>query len=230
MGLSCGNPTAIAGIKTGEVVLDLGCGGGMDVFLAAQKVGPSGRVIGVDMTEKMVELARQNAIKRGTTNVEFYLAEIENMTPVKDHTVDCVISNCVINLVPNKAKAMDEIYRVLKPGGRVALSDIALRKPLPEEIKNDIIAYTGCIGGAVLIEQYKSYLENAGFKHNAVVPDTCDLNAYRELGTGSGGGCCGGQKSCDATSPSFKQDMVTLTDSCDLNEFAASVKVYAVKP
>jgi len=200
--------------------------------LAAQKVGPTGRVIGLDMTEKMINLARQNAFKRGVVNVEFVLAEIEKMTPLSDNSVDCVISNCVINLVPNKSKGMAEIYRVLKAGGRVALSDIALRKPLPEELKDDITAFTGCIGGAVLIDQYRKLLENAGFKDIAIIIDQSDLNAYKELGIGSGGGCCGGSSGCDSSGnskTSLKQDLASLANSCNLNEFAASVKVYALK-
>jgi len=201
-------------------------------FLAAQKVGPSGRVIGLDMTEKMINLARQNALNRGVVNVEFVLAEIEKMTPVSDNSVDCVISNCVINLVPNKSKGMAEIYRVLKPGGRVALSDIALRKPLPEALKNDITAFTGCIGGAVLIDQYRKLLGNAGFKDIAIIIDQSDLNVYKELGIGSGGGCCGGSNGCDSSGTSkasLTQDLASLANSCNLNEFAASVKVYALK-
>jgi arsenite methyltransferase len=144
MGLSCGNPTAFATLRAGEVVLDLGCGGGLDVFLAADKVGPTGKAIGIDMTDEMLELSRRNAA--GRTNVEFHKATIDNM-PLADSSVDCVISNCVINLAPEKPAVFREIARVLKPGGRLAVSDIALKKPLPPEIGNDLMAYVGCVAG-----------------------------------------------------------------------------------
>src|SRR5271165_3260694 len=155
MGLSCGNPTATANLRPGEVVVDLGCGGGLDVFLAASKVGPSGKAIGIDMTDEMLELARRNAAKgnngKGFTNVEFHKATIDRL-PLPDASVDCVISNCVINLAPDKPAVFREIARVLKPNGRLAVSDIALRRPFPAEIGNDLMAYVGCIAGAILIE------------------------------------------------------------------------------
>ena len=150
MGLSCGNPLALAGIREGEVVLDLGCGGGMDVFLAARKVGASGRVIGVDMTAEMLQRARVGQEKLGLTNVEFHQSTIDRL-PLPDNSVDCVISNCVINLVPDKLAVFHEILRVLKPGGRVALSDIALKQELPATVKRSVEAYVGCISGAILI-------------------------------------------------------------------------------
>ncbi|HET9532507.1 MAG TPA: arsenite methyltransferase, partial [Blastocatellia bacterium] len=158
MGLSCGNPTATANLRPGETVVDLGCGGGLDVFLAAAKVGPEGRAIGIDMTPEMVELARRNA-ERGPdgkpfTNVEFHLATIDRL-PLEDNSVDCVISNCVINLVPDKQAVFREIARVLKPGGRLAVSDIALKQPLPPEIGNDLLAYVGCVAGAIPVEDYR---------------------------------------------------------------------------
>src|SRR5689334_1627927 len=152
MGLSCGNPTATANLRPGEVVVDLGSGGGLDVFLAAQKVGPTGRAIGIDMTEEMIALAKRNAAKSGATNVEFHLATIDKL-PLPDASVDVVISNCVINLAPDKSAVFREIVRVLKPGGRLAVSDIALKKPLPPEIAKDVMAYVGCISGALLINQ-----------------------------------------------------------------------------
>ncbi|MCA9111435.1 MAG: arsenite methyltransferase, partial [Planctomycetaceae bacterium] len=166
MGLSCGNPTAMASLKPGEVVVDLGCGGGLDVFLAAQKVGPTGKAIGIDMTQEMLDLARSNAA-RGSNgspveNVEFHLASIDDM-PLPDQSVDCVISNCVINLAPDKRAVFREIARILKPGGRLAVSDIALKQPLPAELAGDIAAYVGCIGGAIEIEQYRNWLVEAGF-------------------------------------------------------------------
>ena len=155
MGLSCGNPTAFATLRLGETVVDLGCGGGLDVFLAADKVGPRGKAIGIDMTDEMLELSRRNAA--GRTNVEFHKGTIDDM-PLLDASVDCVISNCVINLAPDKAAVFREIGRILKPGGRLAVSDIALKQPLPPEIGNDLMAYVGCVAGAILIDDYRKWL------------------------------------------------------------------------
>lgn len=163
LALSCGNPTAIAGLKEGEVVLDLGSGAGFDCFLAAAKVGPAGKVIGVDMTPEMIEKARDIASKDHYANVEFRLGEIENL-PLADNSVDVVISNCVINLSVNKARVFQEIYRVLKPHGRVAISDIALLKELPEKTRASIEAYVGCVAGALLIDKYKEVVEACGLK------------------------------------------------------------------
>lgn len=163
LALSCGNPTALASLKEGEVVLDLGSGAGFDCFLAAAKVGLKGKVIGVDMTPEMIEKARNNAKKNGVKNVEFRLGEIENL-PVSDNSVDVVISNCVINLSADKARVFQEIHRVLKPGGRIAISDIALLRELPREIRESIEAYVGCVGGAVLIDEYKKLVEAALLK------------------------------------------------------------------
>lgn len=160
LGLSCGNPTALASLKEGEVVLDLGSGAGFDCFLAAAKVGPKGKVIGVDMTPEMIEKARSNAKKSGIENVEFRLGEIENL-PMGDTSVDVVISNCVINLSADKSRVFQEIYRVLKPGGRIAISDIALLKELPRKIRESMEAYVGCVGGAVLVDNYKKLVKAA---------------------------------------------------------------------
>src|SRR4051794_16342062 len=164
MGLSCGNPTAFATLRPGETVVDLGSGGGLDVLLAAKKVGPAGKAIGIDMTHEMVELARRNAIKSVEPNVEFHLATIDKL-PLPDDSVDCVISNCVINLAPDKPAVFREIVRVLKPGGRLAVSDIALKRELPPELGDDLLAYVGCIAGAVMIEDYRRMLLEAGFAH-----------------------------------------------------------------
>jgi len=164
LALSCGNPTALAGLKKGEIVLDLGAGAGFDCFLAASKVGPKGKVIGVDMTPEMIEKARDNAKKTGVINVEFRLGEIENL-PLADSSVDVAISNCVINLSADKQRVFQEIYRVLKPGGRLAVSDMALLKKLPDKIEKDMEAYTGCIAGAVLVDEYKTIVKKAGFKN-----------------------------------------------------------------
>lgn len=163
LALSCGNPTALASLKEDEVVLDLGSGAGFDCFLAANKVGPSGKVIGVDITPDMIEKARNNARQHGTENVEFRLGEIENL-PVADHCVDVVISNCVINLSADKSSVFQEIYRVLKPGGRIAISDIALLKKLPQSVEENIAAYVGCVGGALLVEEYKKIVQSSGLK------------------------------------------------------------------
>ena len=164
LGLSCGNPTALAGLKKGETVLDLGAGAGFDCFLAASKVGYKGKVIGVDMTPEMIEKARGNAKRNVVKNVEFRLGEIENL-PLADNSVDVVISNCVINLSADKTRVFQEIYRVLKPGGRISISDIALLKELPEKIRDSILAYVGCIAGAVSVDEYKKIVEEAGFKN-----------------------------------------------------------------
>ncbi|MCX7591959.1 MAG: arsenite methyltransferase, partial [Kiritimatiellae bacterium] len=165
MGLSCGNPGAIARLKPGETVLDLGCGGGFDVFLAAEKVGATGHVIGVDMTPEMVAKARKNAEafrqRTGLDNVEFRLGEIEHL-PVADNSVDVVISNCVINLSPDKPQVWKEIQRVLKPGGRVAISDLALLKPLPARVKKSVEALVGCVAGAILVEETRRLARVAG--------------------------------------------------------------------
>jgi len=169
LGLGCGNPTALASLIKGEVVLDLGSGAGFDCFLAAKKVGKTGRVIGVDMTPEMLDKARENAEKGGYTNVEFRLGEIENL-PVADNTVDIVISNCVINLSPDKKRVFTEAFRVLKPGGRLMVSDIVLLQELPQFIKNSIAGYVGCISGAILKEKYLQAVKQAGF-HDAIVVD-----------------------------------------------------------
>ncbi len=160
--LGCGNPTAIAEISEGEVVLDLGSGGGLDCFLAAQKVGKQGSVIGLDMTPEMIKLARENAQKMGASNVEFRLGEMERM-PVEDKSIDVIISNCVINLSPDKDAVFREAYRVLKPGGRLCVSDIVLTGELPEEVKENLEQWAGCVGGALDEKVYLSKLRKAGF-------------------------------------------------------------------
>jgi len=162
LGLGCGNPLAIASLKAGDVVLDLGSGAGFDAFLAAKKVGSRGKVFGVDMTEEMLEKARGNAKKGGFTNVEFKKGDIENL-PLDDSSVDVVISNCVINLAPDKAKVFKETYRVLKTGGRLMVSDVVLVKPLPDNLKNDKDLLIGCVSGAILKEDYLNLLKQTGF-------------------------------------------------------------------
>lgn len=165
MGLSCGNPTALAALREGEVVVDLGAGGGFDVFIAGRRVGATGRAIGVDMTPEMLGKARRNAAtyreRTGLDNVEFRLGEIENL-PLADASVDVVISNCVINLSPDKPRVYREIARVLRPGGRIAVSDIVLKRPLPEAIRNDAEALVGCVAGALLIDDLRAIIEACG--------------------------------------------------------------------
>jgi arsenite methyltransferase len=252
MGLSCGNPTATAHLKEGETVVDLGSGGGLDVFLAAQKVGASGKAIGIDMTPEMIELARRNAEKgnngEGYGNVEFHLATIDNL-PLADNSVDCIISNCVINLAPDKNAVFREIARVLKPGGRLAVSDIALKRELPAELGNDLMAYVGCIAGAISIEDYKNGLLEAGFSGVEGVDTNSDLNAYAKVENQSG--CCspamnqieGGSKSlptldsgCCAPAPApsgadkeLHTDLAELLRRYNVNDYAASVRVFAIK-
>ena len=171
LGLGCGNPIALASLKKGETVLDLGSGAGFDCFLAANKVGVKGKVIGVDMTPEMLEKARENARKGNYNNVEFRLGEIENL-PLGDNTADIIISNCVINLAPDKNKVFKEAYRALKPGGRLMVSDIVLEKELPEAVRESVQAYIGCIAGASLENEYLGAIENAGFTNVRVADET----------------------------------------------------------
>lgn len=252
MGLSCGNPTATANLREGEVVVDLGSGGGLDVFLAAQKVGATGRSIGIDMTPEMIELARRNAAKRieqgAPDNVEFHLSTIDKL-PLEDGTVDCVISNCVINLAPDKPAVFRGIARVLKPGGRLAISDIALKKPLPAELGNDLMAYVGCIAGAISIEEYRRMLQEAGFAHVEIVDSGSDLNAYAKVENQSGccspaaveqpasearslplmtsSGCCAPEPTSAGESEMHEQ-LADLLRRYNVNDYAASVRVFAI--
>jgi len=252
MGLSCGNPTATAHLRPGEVVVDLGSGGGLDVFLAAKMVGPQGRAIGIDMTPAMLERARANAKAGGYTNVEFYESTIDRI-PLADASVDCIISNCVLNLAPDKPAVFREMARVLKPGGRVAISDIALKHDLPEAIAKSVAAYVGCIAGAIRIEEYRDGLRAAGFEHVEIVDSGADLNAYTKVENQAGccspkmgdvldTECCGGFTkkipesssgccSSTATEPAtLHEELKSLLTEYDVNAAAASVKVYAIKP
>ena len=171
LGLGCGNPVALASLEEGETVLDLGAGAGFDCFLAANKVGKKGRVIGVDMTSEMLEKARENARKGDYENVEFRLGEIENI-PAADDSVDVIISNCVINLSPDKKRVFNEAFRVLKPGGRLMVSDIVLLKELPDSIKNSVAAYIGCLSGAMMKGDYLAVIREAGFQEVKVIDET----------------------------------------------------------
>jgi SAM-dependent methyltransferase len=242
MGLSCGTPTATAHIRPGEVIVDLGSGGGLDVFLVSKMVGPSGRAIGIDMTPAMIERSQTNAQSGGYTNVEFYQSTIDQI-PLPDSSVDCVISNCVLNLAPDKPAVFREIARILKPGGRVAVSDIALKHELPEAVAQSMAAYVGCIAGAIKIDDYRNGLLTAGFEHVEIVDSGADLNAYAKVENQSG--CC--SPAMDASNPlqvieepccipaspataSLHEDLTTLLSQYDINVAAASVKVYAIKP
>ncbi len=209
MGLGCGNPRAIASLKPGEVVIDLGAGGGFDCFLAAHEVGESGRVIGIDMTPDMLSKARANAARGRYTNVEFRLGEIEHL-PVADGTADVIISNCVINLSPDKAQVFREAFRVLKPGGRLAISDVVATTELPEEMRNDPALIAGCMGNASLIEELEEMIRAAGFTDVRIEPKDESKEFIRDWAPGKpvtdyvvsatiearkpgcrpGGGCC----------------------------------------
>jgi hypothetical protein len=248
------------------------------VLLAAPKVGSTGKAIGIDMTPAMIERARASAIKMGATNTEFHLAAIDNL-PLADRSVDCIVSNCVINLAPDKSAVVREMFRVLKPGGRVAVSDIALKRPLPDELAKSVAAYVGCVAGAIPISDYERILLNAGFASVQVVDTRKDLNAYSKVENQSGccspameesSACCAEaasqSSSCCTPAPSGSsaccaesERSVSVTDeewiassqSCcgvtadekdvhsglaeliakyDVNDYAASVQIYAVKP
>src|ERR1700689_1680675 len=209
MGLSCGNPTATAHIRSGEVVVDLGSGGGLDVFLASKMVGPEGRAIGIDMTPAMIERARASAAAGGYANVEFHLSTIDKI-PLPDASVDCVISNCVLNLAPDKPAVFLEIARVLKPGGRVAVSDIALKHELPEAVARSMAAYVGCIAGAIRIDEYRAGLLAAGFEHVEIVDSGADLNAYTKVENQAG--CC--SPAMDESKPDAAGPFQAIAGSC----------------
>ena len=184
LGLGCGNPTAVASLKEGEIVIDLGSGGGFDCFLASKKVGKTGRIIGVDMTEDMIELARKNALKGDYANVEFRLGEIEQL-PVEDNFADVIISNCVVNLSSNKENVFKDAARVLKSGGRIAISDVVATSEMPEKLRNDLVCYTGCISGAVEVKKLKSIIESAGFKEVEIRVNECSREYIANWAPGS---------------------------------------------
>ncbi|KAM7214081.1 S-adenosyl-L-methionine-dependent methyltransferase [Rhypophila decipiens] len=245
LGLSCGNPLAITSLREGETVVDLGSGAGFDVFLASTKVGPTGKAIGIDMNDDM--LSRANKIKeskgQSAENVSFVKGVITEI-PLEAGTADCIISNCVINLVPEADKPLvfKEMHRLLKPGGRIAVSDILAKQPLPEKLRNDIAMYVGCIAGASQVSEYEKYLGDAGFT-NVIIADTkSDLNVY--LDTNDDGtkkttdnSCCAPTTSCCAgtscsDTPAAKDSAAPSTEDLaktDLNDYVGSYKIYAVK-
>jgi arsenite methyltransferase len=203
LGLGCGNPQAIAAMQPGEVVLDLGSGAGFDCFLAAQQVGPTGRVIGVDMTQEMLTKARENTAKAGATNVEFRLGELEYL-PVADNTADVVISNCVINLVPDKAQVFREAFRALKPGGRVAISDVVNIAPLPAELKAETALLSGCIAGAASVEDIQKWLTEAGFTEVRVTPKPESREMVATWAPGRGIENCVASATVEARKPNYE--------------------------
>lgn len=215
LGLGCGNPVALASLKEGEIVLDLGSGAGFDCLLAANKVGKTGRVIGVDMTPEMVEKARENARKGNYGNVEFRLGEIENL-PVADNYVDVIISNCVINLSPDKERVFKEAFRALKPGGRLMVSDIILLKELPDSIKNSVASYIGCLSGAIIKDEYIKAIKAAGFQNVSIVAeDSFDIDLMAN----------------DPTVQTLIKDLgIPLAELKEIGNSGRSVKVHAVKP
>jgi arsenite methyltransferase len=202
------------------------------VLLAAKKLGTAGKAIGIDMTPEMIERARGNAAKANVRNVEFHLATIDKL-PLADSSVDCVISNCVINLASDKPAVFREIARVLKPGGRLAASDIALKKPLPPEIGNDLMAYVGCIAGAISFDEYRGRLLAAGFDRVEILDTCADLNAYAKV-DGQSGCCSPAMEAClpvvSCCSSDLHGRLADLLTRYDVNDYAASVRVYALKP
>lgn len=259
LGLSCGNPLALAALREGETVIDLGSGAGFDVFLAAQKVGSSGQAIGVDMNDDMLAKAESNMSKGGYENVRFVKSPITKISGIQDGSVDCIISNCVLNLVPDEEKHLvfEQMYGLLKSGGRVAISDILIKdgKVLPAHLKNNMALLVGCIAGASLVSEYESYLKEAGFNDVLIVDNNKDLNVYNGDGSGEepGKSCCGTQssalpsKSCCGTKISAAQaapcngqvdqesqehgkgSVMPDIKDVDLNMWAGSYNIYAIK-
>lgn len=214
LALGCGNPTAIAGLRGGETVLDLGSGGGFDSFLAATKVGPEGSVIGIDMTPEMIEKATENVAVAGVTNVEFRLGKIEDL-PVEDNSIDVIISNCVINLSVDKAQVFQEAHRVLKPGGRLQISDVALRMDLPEKIQAQVRKHGfpgDCMMTAITLEEYRATLEKSGFSEIRITDNTTE-SLTRSV----------------SEDPRAQSLLAGLDDSVDVSDYYASINIYALK-
>lgn len=224
LGVSCGNPLPLANLKEGEVVVDLGSGGGIDVFLAAKKVGPNGKAIGIDMLKEMIKVARTNAEKGGYTNVEFIEARITDI-PLKEESADVVISNCVLNLVPDDEKptTFKEIYRLLKSGGRVAISDLLSVRELPDAIKNNLAFYVGCVSGARSVGEYEKWLKEAGFLRILIVNTNKDLNVYKEGVLMSD--CAQKTSSKDGSDVMNKDEIKNV----NFNDYIGSYQIYALK-
>ncbi|KAL7942073.1 S-adenosyl-L-methionine-dependent methyltransferase [Trichoderma barbatum] len=239
LGLSCGNPLAIATLREGETVIDLGSGAGFDVFLASRKIGSKGRVIGVDMNEDMLKKAEGLKSSWGKTNVEFVKSQITRIA-LEDGIADCIISNCVVNLVPEEEKQLvfNEMFRLLKPGGRVAISDILAKGPLPDNIKKSMALYVGCIAGASEVRMYQKYLKEAGFNDIVIQDSGNDLNIYHNETTDS---CCKSLSTLDSYSAKNGKSCCKEADcssaeggrgnirDIDFNEWTASYKIFAVK-
>jgi SAM-dependent methyltransferase len=234
LSMGCGDPITLASLKPGQTVLDLGSGGGIDCFMAAKKVGETGHVIGVDMTAEMLEKARANKAKMGFKNVEFRLGEIEHL-PVADNTVDVIISNCVVNLSPDKPQVFREAFRVLKSGGRLALSDIVTDGPLPQEVKDNLSAWAGCVSGALDVKDYISDLEAAGFSNIELSPVYFDQETVDEYVKSMGSSDCCDKGTRLVMSDGVKVKVVELEDKVDmggkpLREAVFSAKITAYKP
>ncbi|CCX34737.1 NAD-binding protein [Pyronema domesticum] len=244
LGVSCGNPLARAGLKEGETLLDLGCGGGLDCFLASPRVGKTGRVVGVDMTASMLELAERNRKLGGYGNVEFLNANITSL-PLPSGTADIITSNCTINLVPHAQKPVvfQETFRLLRPGGRLAVSDILAKRDFPEELRNDVGLYVGCVVGASEVREYEKWLREAGYEDIFIIDTEKDLNVYKEVGildmtdgnTDEGDtrlpeetqtGCCGVTKSTEDRRQTSSDRLADV----DLNEYVGAYQIFAIKP
>jgi SAM-dependent methyltransferase len=228
LSMGCGDPITLASLKHGQTVLDLGSGGGIDCFMAAKKVGEAGHVIGVDMTAEMLEKARANQARLGFKNVEFRLGEIEHL-PVADKTVDVIISNCVVNLSPDKPQVFREAFRVLKPGGKLALSDIVTDGPLPQEVKDSLSAWAGCVAGALDVKDYVADLEAAGFTNIELTPvyfDQETVDEYvKQVDTDS---CCDGGKRL-VMSDGVEVKVVELAEGVDLGDKPIREAVFSAK-
>ncbi|EON61708.1 hypothetical protein W97_00924 [Coniosporium apollinis CBS 100218] len=234
LGLSCGNPLVMANLREGETVIDLGSGAGFDVFQAAKKVGAAGKAIGVDMNKDMLARANRNKETVGAANVAFIESPITKID-LPASTADCIISNCVINLVPENEKhvAFEEMFRLLKPGGRVAISDILAKKALPDALKKDVALYVGCISGASQAADYERYLREAGFKGVAIVDTNRDLDVYTQTqGNCPSDTCCSAisvQASCCEKTESTDDTVLEYLSKYNLNDWAGSFQIYAIK-
>ncbi len=229
LSMGCGDPITLASLQPGQTVVDLGSGGGIDCFMAAKKVGDTGHVIGVDMTAEMLEKARANQAKLGFKNVEFRLGEIEHL-PVADNTVDVIISNCVVNLSPDKPQVFREAFRVLRSGGKLALSDIVTDGPLPQVVKDSMAAWAGCVAGALDVKEYITDLEAAGFTNIQLTPVYFDQETIDEfVKQADTGSCCGGGGKQIVMSDGVQVKVVKLDESVDLGDKPAREAVFSAK-